>query len=55
MRIIKNNITKIPKSDFNIATIGSFDGIHIGHKKILQTLTKIAKKRANITAKIIAR
>ena len=44
MRIIKNNITKIPKSDFNIATIGSFDGIHIGHKKILQTLTKIAKK-----------
>ena len=44
MRIIKNNITKIPKSDFNIATIGSFDGIHIGHKKILQTLIKIAKK-----------
>ena len=44
MKIIKNNITKIPKSDFNIATIGSFDGIHIGHKKILQTLTKIAKK-----------
>ena len=44
MRKIKNNITKIPKSDFNIATIGSFDGIHIGHKKILQTLTKIAKK-----------
>ena len=44
MRIIKINITKIPKSDFNIATIGSFDGIHIGHKKILQTLTKIAKK-----------
>ena len=44
MRIIKNNITKIPKSDFNIATIGSFDGIHIGHKKILQTLTKTAKK-----------
>ena len=44
MRIIKNNITKITKSDFNIATIGSFDGIHIGHKKILQTLTKIAKK-----------
>ena len=44
MRIIKINITKIPKSDFNIATIGSFDGIHIGHKKILQTLTKIPKK-----------
>ena len=44
MRIIKNNITKITKSDFNIATIGSFDGIHIGHKKILQTLTEIAKK-----------
>ena len=44
MRIIKSRSTKIPKSDFNIATIGSFDGIHIGHKKILQTLTKIAKK-----------
>ena len=44
MRIIKSSITKIPESDFNIATIGSFDGIHIGHEKILQTLIKIAKK-----------
>ena len=44
MKIIKSNTVKIPKSNFNIATIGSFDGIHLGHKKILQTITKAAKK-----------
>ena len=44
MKIIKSNTIKIPKSNFNIATIGSFDGIHLGHKKILQTITKAAKK-----------
>ena len=44
MKIIKSNTIKIPKSNFNITTIGSFDGIHLGHKKILQTITKKAKK-----------
>ena len=44
MKIIKSNTIKIPKSNFNITTIGSFDGIHLGHKKILQTITKSAKK-----------
>ena len=44
MKIIKSNTIKIPKSNFNITTIGSFDGIHLGHKKILQTITKTAKK-----------
>ena len=44
MKIIKSNTIKIPKSNFNIATIGSFDGIHLGHKKILQTITETAKK-----------
>ena len=44
MKIIKSNTIKIPKSNYNIATIGSFDGIHLGHKKILQTITKAAKK-----------
>ena len=45
MKIIKSNTIKIPKSNFNIATIGSFDGIHLGHKKILQTITETAKKK----------
>ena len=44
MKIIKSNTIKIPKSNFNIATIGSFDGIHLGHKKILQTITETAKR-----------
>ena len=44
MKIIKSNTIKIQKSNFNITTIGSFDGIHLGHKKILQTITKKAKK-----------
>ena len=44
MKIIKSNNIKIPKSNFNIATIGSFDGIHLGHKRILQTITQKAKK-----------
>ena len=44
MKIIKSNTIKIPKSNFNITTIGSFDGIHLGHKKILQTITKTEKK-----------
>lgn len=44
MKIIKSNTIQIPKSNYNVATIGSFDGIHLGHKKILQTITKTAKK-----------
>ena len=43
MKIFKN--TSIPKNYKNsILAIGNFDGIHIGHKKVLKEAAKKAKK-----------
>ena len=44
MRVITDN-SSINDSGFNIATIGYFDGIHLGHKKILNELVGQAQKR----------
>ena len=44
MRVITDN-SSINDSGYNIATIGYFDGIHLGHKKILNELVGQAKKR----------
>ena len=44
MRVITDN-SLINDSGYNIATIGYFDGIHLGHKKILNELVGQAQKR----------
>ncbi len=43
MKIIRS-ITAFNSSEKTIVTIGTFDGIHIGHQKILKDLIKMAKK-----------
>ena len=43
MKIIRS-ITAFNSSEKTIVTIGTFDGIHIGHQKILKDLIKTAKK-----------
>ncbi len=37
-------LDKIPKIDSSILTIGTFDGLHIGHQKILKKVTSESKK-----------
>ncbi|MEL0009151.1 MAG: bifunctional riboflavin kinase/FAD synthetase [Flammeovirgaceae bacterium] len=44
MRVITDN-SSINDSGYNIATIGYFDGIHLGHKKILNELVGQAQKK----------
>lgn len=41
---IFNNITAYPKGDKNIVTIGAFDGVHSGHKIILDRITQSARE-----------
>ena len=43
MKIIRS-IAAFDSSEKTIVTIGTFDGIHIGHKKILNNLIKTANK-----------
>ena len=43
MKIIRS-ITAFNSSEKTIVTIGTFDGIHIGHQKILKDLIRTAKK-----------
>ena len=43
MKIIRS-ITAFNSSEKTIVTIGTFDGIHIGHQKIMKDLIKTAKK-----------
>ena len=41
---IYHNISEFTPLDFAVATTGTFDGVHIGHRTILQKLTDTAKK-----------
>ena len=41
MKIVNSNNSTLKNN--TIATIGTFDGVHIGHQKILKSLTTIAK------------
>lgn len=43
---ILSNLFKIKLSKSTIATIGTFDGIHIGHQKILNSLARFAKENS---------
>ena len=43
---ILSNLFEIKLSKSTIATIGTFDGIHIGHQKILNSLTRFAKENS---------
>jgi riboflavin kinase/FMN adenylyltransferase len=43
MRIFKN-LAEIKKDDNTVLTIGTFDGIHLGHQKIIKTLKKKSEK-----------
>ena len=42
MEVLHSSKKIIPLNN-SILTVGSYDGIHLGHKKILSTLVKISK------------
>ena len=40
-RILYNK-SKLPKSDGRVITLGSFDGLHLGHQKVVNEVVKVA-------------
>jgi len=38
------NINDFPKADSAVVTVGTFDGLHLGHQKIIRRMTELAKE-----------
>ena len=45
---IFNNLSNLPKVENTILTLGIFDGVHLGHKKIFE---KLKKKAASLNCR----
>jgi len=41
---IINNINQFPLLEYPVVTIGRFDGVHLGHKKLIEQLKNVAQK-----------
>jgi riboflavin kinase/FMN adenylyltransferase len=41
---IYQNIKDFPKSSYAVVTVGTFDGLHLGHQKIIRRMKELAKE-----------
>lgn len=46
---IYRNLDELPGNSRAIATVGTFDGVHLGHKKIIEYLRKIGRQKNLLT------